>query len=567
MPESFDPYQRWLGIAPAEQPPHHYRLLGLPLWEDRKEVIQRAADDQSALLRTYQVGPQADVCHRLLHELAAARACLLSPEKKAAYDTFLRGRQPASGKSAVPAVKPPPYPVVEPTDDSALVELDDRTGRHAVGARTTDDGIKPPRQKRWLGLGAAVLALLLLLGIVSLAWMLAWQTPPDRQQSAQVGADRQRGQNYYSDNSSDPFVPDEEDAWELLLESLEAEEDAPPQEPATATAAAEKTTPQPPARAAPPQPKQQPSKEPPDRKLAKAGMPAPPVEPSRIPEEPDEPEAPRVKPLELKPEPFKSDSRIDAIIAEAWVLIRQGDHDGGRQRLVQAGKVSHDDLRVDFSLGLIEALITRDWTGAERHFQACVQQHPTHVASLNNLALARLRLNKENLTLKNWQVASLQRPVPPEIVQNLGRLQHLLDTGILTAKPAFQKSLGNLYAEAKAGGTRIFDPKVGFRYLGLYGGGDPEFGWRDLRDYEDCWCPVCNGTSKTKCPKADCNHGMVTRMASKYVGINPMTKSPVYQSGTVRIPCPTCRGTGWTVCIHCRGGKDRNLSRPAKESE
>ena len=29
MKQSFDPYHKWLGIPPEDQPPHHYRLLGV----------------------------------------------------------------------------------------------------------------------------------------------------------------------------------------------------------------------------------------------------------------------------------------------------------------------------------------------------------------------------------------------------------------------------------------------------------------------------------------------------------------------------------------------------------
>ncbi len=30
---NFDPYHKWLGIPPDEQPANHYRLLGLELFE------------------------------------------------------------------------------------------------------------------------------------------------------------------------------------------------------------------------------------------------------------------------------------------------------------------------------------------------------------------------------------------------------------------------------------------------------------------------------------------------------------------------------------------------------
>ena len=39
MTESFDPYHKWLGIPPQDQPPHYYRLLGIELFESDPDVI------------------------------------------------------------------------------------------------------------------------------------------------------------------------------------------------------------------------------------------------------------------------------------------------------------------------------------------------------------------------------------------------------------------------------------------------------------------------------------------------------------------------------------------------
>ena len=33
MSSGFDPYHKWLGIPPQDQPPNHYRLLGVELFE------------------------------------------------------------------------------------------------------------------------------------------------------------------------------------------------------------------------------------------------------------------------------------------------------------------------------------------------------------------------------------------------------------------------------------------------------------------------------------------------------------------------------------------------------
>lgn len=44
MADDFDPYRKWLGIVPKDQPPNHYRLLGIELFESDPDVIEGAAD-------------------------------------------------------------------------------------------------------------------------------------------------------------------------------------------------------------------------------------------------------------------------------------------------------------------------------------------------------------------------------------------------------------------------------------------------------------------------------------------------------------------------------------------
>lgn len=110
MAEAFDPYRKWLGIPLAEQPPHHYRLLGLGLFEDDPDTIEIAADRQMAHLRTFQTGPHSAVSQKLLNECAAARLCLLNRAKKAPYDAELRARlaRPPNVARPVPVAMPVP---------------------------------------------------------------------------------------------------------------------------------------------------------------------------------------------------------------------------------------------------------------------------------------------------------------------------------------------------------------------------------------------------------------------------------------------------------------------------
>src|SRR5687768_17299414 len=87
--ESFDPYYNWLGIPPRDQPPNHYRLLGLELFEANPDVIQNASDRQMAHLRTFSTSKRAAMAQTLLNQVAAAKLCLLDPIRKIQYDAAL----------------------------------------------------------------------------------------------------------------------------------------------------------------------------------------------------------------------------------------------------------------------------------------------------------------------------------------------------------------------------------------------------------------------------------------------------------------------------------------------
>src|SRR5829696_2056304 len=89
-PINFNAYHKWLGIPPAEQPPHHYRLLGIALFEADPEVIAAAADRQMGHIKSYAAGRYAAESQALLNELARARVTLLNARQKGGYDRGLR---------------------------------------------------------------------------------------------------------------------------------------------------------------------------------------------------------------------------------------------------------------------------------------------------------------------------------------------------------------------------------------------------------------------------------------------------------------------------------------------
>lgn len=109
--EGFDPYYTWLGIPPHEQPPNHYRLLGLALFEANPDVIDNAASRQANHLRSVSTGPRAAFAQVILNRVAAAKICLLDVGRKAEYDAGLHNQVATkaaemSRQPAAPAMQP-----------------------------------------------------------------------------------------------------------------------------------------------------------------------------------------------------------------------------------------------------------------------------------------------------------------------------------------------------------------------------------------------------------------------------------------------------------------------------
>ena len=65
MLKRFDPYHAWLGIPAEEQPPNHYRLLGIPLFESNDDEIQNGLDQRIDHVKSFANGPHAAESQRL----------------------------------------------------------------------------------------------------------------------------------------------------------------------------------------------------------------------------------------------------------------------------------------------------------------------------------------------------------------------------------------------------------------------------------------------------------------------------------------------------------------------
>lgn len=178
MPPKFDAYHTWLGIPPEDQPPNHYRLLGLTLFESNPTVIENAGDQRMAHLRTFQAAKHAVSSQKLLNGVSAAKLCLLNSDTKAPYDEQLRrDLAPVTGPPVTNLATPPPprtpqppprtppqAPPPQPPRESINISSPAAAGRsHAAGK---------PRSGPPVGLiGAAVAGVALLAALVAWAMM------------------------------------------------------------------------------------------------------------------------------------------------------------------------------------------------------------------------------------------------------------------------------------------------------------------------------------------------------------------------------------------------------------
>lgn len=199
MSEDFDPYHRWLGIPPEDQPPDHYRLLGIARFETDREVIDSVAVRHMHFLQEITDGPYVPQAQRLLNELAAARRCLLDAARKSDYDAGLKKQLadsiPAPPPMSVPVPDVPHLPAIDPTTSPAcpsgeitVPRLDDPPPRRR-SSRSTEAGPRTQRLSRASGASpakrtrialAALAAMTLLLVVLATAWLGRGRTIEER---------------------------------------------------------------------------------------------------------------------------------------------------------------------------------------------------------------------------------------------------------------------------------------------------------------------------------------------------------------------------------------------------
>ncbi len=155
-----DPYWKWLGIPPEQQPPDHYVLLGIAPFEADRDVIDNAAVRQMNHVRTFQGGQHAATSQQLLNELSAARLCLLDEEQKQVYDEQLQARLSATHSSQELPVATPQLPVAQEVAEVSTPQRAPRRSRRRRQRRNARES-----QLAWTVVLFVVVALLVCVSI------------------------------------------------------------------------------------------------------------------------------------------------------------------------------------------------------------------------------------------------------------------------------------------------------------------------------------------------------------------------------------------------------------------
>ena len=102
MGQAFDPYYTWLAIPPADQPPHHYRLLGIePLESDRDVMLSAAAKAERRLAREI---PEKDRTATVEMRERGLTVLTVDDERRAGWDDLARRFAEAMSRKVPPEI-------------------------------------------------------------------------------------------------------------------------------------------------------------------------------------------------------------------------------------------------------------------------------------------------------------------------------------------------------------------------------------------------------------------------------------------------------------------------------
>jgi S1-C subfamily serine protease len=166
------------------------------------------------------------------------------------------------------------------------------------------------------------------------------------------------------------------------------------------------------------------------------------------------------------------------LIKEAHRLIDIKSDELAKEKFLEASNVQPQEVRANFYLGLLNALVAHYPPDAQRHFSDCVKRltrdndllvgtrKANLIAALNNVAIVQVRRAQYNQAIRSWRRALRLEPFTPELVQNLGRMVQLAQLGELRIGKNTRDTAAELYAEVCVQFSLArFDESVGWLFI------------------------------------------------------------------------------------------------------
>ena len=180
MPPPFDPYREWLDIPVAQQPPDHYRLLGVARFSTDENQMADAADRRMMRIGAFQSGEHADQARRILAEVAAAKLCLCNTNTRARYDAVLKADPQSASSPGAATATPTGTPAATASSPPAAAPMPPAVRRSHASA-ITGQWFMP-----LMIVGTLLLATLA--GMIGLAWSVKHRPRNEPVADSPIGA-------------------------------------------------------------------------------------------------------------------------------------------------------------------------------------------------------------------------------------------------------------------------------------------------------------------------------------------------------------------------------------------
>jgi serine/threonine protein kinase/tetratricopeptide (TPR) repeat protein len=255
-------------------------------------------------------------------------------------------------------------------------------------------------------------------------------------------------------------------------------------------------------------------------------------------------------------ESLKTREAVNNLVLQSYEMIKNSNFNGARKLLEKASMMDPKSIVADCTLGLLFSICSPDNRSpkqAERYFHTALRRSPDDVATLNNLALADIRLRKYAEAIRCLKEASKKSPDSEEVLRNLSHFISQARSGKIHAPAGVLNEVAGVYAKVAAAAQG----KSGTGWLYIPVDGQPRLPLGGANAYEDHCCTVCNGRARIRCPH--CSGGSVSDdVTQRGMTQTPFGNVPYSDTLTVQRRCNFCGGTGYIHCPACANGYDRD---------